>query len=438
MAAITRSSVMVKKRSSIATKSLYFFFGVIVCLGFIMEMILLSSDFLSDDYSRSVGNDLGGSSLSSSSRTIRSANSLSKPDSFERILPSTSSSFQKRQELLELAEQRHVDLDNFPNSNKDFFYKPSNAARGGGDGTEAGTSSAVVYVYHHTTRDGKEGAVVLDMLMGHAYAYHLGGVYGGSCGDGNDVLRDMENSLIRAIGMQDFIKFACPRDFETTERKKTIPQKSYIQDGTRIFTPEYLQMLQKVLKYPIIQQNTKEETNVIVVHISRGKKVTPCRRVDLHNGFKPYLPNMHYQLLIDKYSKPNQENRVMIYSQSEYSYETFDEFEDKGYELHIDEPIDQVWKAVIISDVFIMSRSSFSYVPAMMKSTAAASTAASSAASIVYTPFWFQPLRGWNIVRSDILTQSDAEFQRLKSTCPKSNDKLENFRKKKITSTIKR
>mmetsp|Transcript_44067 Transcript_44067/g.47722 ORF Transcript_44067/g.47722 Transcript_44067/m.47722 type:complete len:179 (+) Transcript_44067:94-630(+) len=42
MAVIRRSSVMVKKRSKIATKLLYFFFGVIVCLGL---MILLTSDF---------------------------------------------------------------------------------------------------------------------------------------------------------------------------------------------------------------------------------------------------------------------------------------------------------------------------------------------------------------------------------------------------------
>jgi len=36
---------------------------------------------------------------------------------------------------------------------------------------------------------------------------------------------------------------------------------------------------------------------------------------------------------------------------------------------------------------------------------------------IVYTPFWYQPIRGWDIVRKDIQEQSDAELQRLKSTC---------------------
>jgi len=126
------------------------------------------------------------------------------------------------------------------------------------------------------------------------------------------------------------------------------------------------------------------------------------------------------QLLINKYSKPDHENKVIIYSQSE-SFENFDEFREKGYELHIDEAISDVWKAVLTSDVFIMSRSSFSFVPAMLSG---------DSTTVVYTPFWDQPIRGWDIVRKDIEAQSDAEFQRLKSTC-KKNDKMEMLMKKK-------
>ena len=131
---------------------------------------------------------------------------------------------------------------------------------------------------------------------------------------------------------------------------------------------------------------------------------------------------MFKQLLIDKYSKPDHENKVIIYSQSE-SFEKFDEFREKGYELHIDEPISDVWKAVLTSDVFIMSRSSFSFVPAMVSG---------DSTTVVYTPFWDQPLRGWNIVRKDIQTQSDVEVQRLKSTC-KNNNKMEKYLKKKVS-----
>jgi len=289
----------------------------------------------------------------------------------------------------------------FPKSNEDYFRNPSVSLE------------KKVYMFHHTLSSptGTEGAVVLDMLLGHVYAFHQGGIYSGSCGEGNDVGREPENSIITAIGLQNFLQFACPRDLETKDRKKVIPGKSYIEDGTRAFTPEYIDLLRSVIKYPK-KRESQRKTNIIVVHMSRGKKFTPCRN-KLHRDFEPYLPNKHYQLLINKYLKDGYENKVIIYSQSE-SYEKFDEFREKGYELHIDEVVSDVWKAVLISDVFIMSRSSFSFVPAMV---------AGNSTTVVYTPFWDQPIRGWNIVRKDIQAQSDAELQRLKSTC-KKNDKL--------------
>lgn len=283
---------------------------------------------------------------------------------------------------------------NFPNSNEEYFHNPFVSIE------------KKIYTYHHTLRasNGKEGAVVLDMLLAHVYAYHQGEIYGGSCGEGNDVGREPENSLIRTIGLEDFLQFACPRDFKTMDRKKVTPGKSYIQDGTRAFTPEYIDLLKGVVKYPKKQQD--ENTNIIVVHISRGKKITPCRKVP-YKDFEPYLPNKHYQLLINKYSKPDHDNKVIIFSQSS-SFEKFDEFSEKGYELHIDEDISDVWSTALLSDVFIMSRSSFSFVPAMV---------AKDSTKVVYTPFWYQPIRGWDVVRHDIQAQSDAEFQRLKSTC---------------------
>merc|ERR1712176_1485592 len=140
--------------------------------------------------------------------------------------------------------------------------------------------------------------------------------------------------------------------------------------------------------------------------MSRGKKFTPCKKKP-HRGFEPYLPNQHYQLLVNKYMKDVYENKVIIYSQSA-SYEKFDDFREKGYELHIDQAITDVWRAVMVSDVFIMSRSAFSFVPALV---------ANPDTKVVYTPFWHQGLRGWEIVRKDILGQSDAELKRLKSTC---------------------
>jgi len=284
----------------------------------------------------------------------------------------------------------------FPNSNEEYFHNPSM------------DRPKKVYTYHHTiaTPDGTEGSVILDMLLGHAYAYHNGGIYGGSCGDGNDVLRGPETALIKTVGLQDFLQFACPRDFKTSERKKVLPSRNYLEDGTRAFTPEYVDLLRSVVTYPERPKNPK--ANTIVVHIRRGGKHIPCKKKKYHD-FEPYLPNKHYQLLIDKYSKDGYDNEVIIYTQSS-SHESFDEFKEKGYQLHIDENLSDVWKSVLRSDVFIMSRSSFSFVPAML---------ATNETKVVYTPYWEQPIRGWDIVRKDIRSQSDAELERLKSGCPK-------------------
>lgn len=261
------------------------------------------------------------------------------------------------------------------------------------------------YIYHQTTSRGREGTVILDMLMGHVYAFHQGAIYGGSCGAGNDVGRVPEYSLIRTIGLEDFLQFACPRDLDTSYRKSVIPGRSFVQDGTRAFTPEYMALLKSVIKYPKKQESQKKK-NVIVVHMSRGRKFTPCKKFQ-HNGYDMYLPNKHYQLLIDKYRKKDRENQVIIFSQSE-SYEKFDEFRERGYELHIDEATTDVWKAVLTSDVFIMSRSSFSFVPAMV---------ANDSTKIVYTQYWEPPIRGWDHVNKEIQEESDAEFLRLKRTC---------------------
>ena len=67
----------------------------------------------------------------------------------------------------------------FPHANEEYFYNPT-----------PGTTKKI-YIHHHTPGlpDKSEGAIILDMLLGHVYAYKTGGIYGGSCGGGNDVLR---------------------------------------------------------------------------------------------------------------------------------------------------------------------------------------------------------------------------------------------------------
>jgi hypothetical protein len=121
-------------------------------------------------------------------------------------------------------------------------------------------------------------------------------------------------------------------------------------------------------------------------------------------------------MLIDKYMKPNA--KVVIYSQ-ENSFESLDEFREKGYEMHVEEAIEDVWRAAMTADVFIMSRSDFSLVPAIV-----------TKATAVYTPYWEKPLRGWNVVGNDIMDQTKTELDRIKATCPKIESRMDKLRKK--------
>jgi hypothetical protein len=167
------------------------------------------------------------------------------------------------------------------NENVDPFYPKEVSTR------------QLAYLFHHTPSDrqGKEGHVILDMLMGHAYAFHQRRIYGGSCGGGNDVGRDPERKLIKAIGLEGVLNFACPGEIKNKIRQKEIPSKSYVEDGIRSMTPEYVDLLKSVVKYP----ERTDNTYTIVVHIRRDK-TTPCRKQ--YKDYDPYLPNKHYQVCV--------------------------------------------------------------------------------------------------------------------------------------------
>jgi hypothetical protein len=152
-------------------------------------------------------------------------------------------------------------------------------------------SKDLQYLFHHTPSDraGKEAHIILDMMMGHAYVFHQKNLYGGSCGSGNDVGRDPERSLLKAIGLDHVLRFACPGDIKNKMRQKEIPSKTYQKDGARSLTPEYMELLRRAMHYP----ERQDDTYTIAVHIRRNK-ITPCRRP--FQEYDPYLPNKHYQV----------------------------------------------------------------------------------------------------------------------------------------------
>ena len=223
-----------------------------------------------------------------------------------------------------------------------------------------------------------------EMIMAHAYIYHQNATYGGCCGSQTLKIKDHEQ-LINALGLKDILRFKCPRDFKNSDkhtRRSVIPRghckficmilkKScvkYILDFLKLsclllssdissdvhntWTPDYVDYLRSLITYP----PKLHHGFTIVVHMLRGN-TSPCK--EKTKGFNSYLPNLHYQTLIDKYMKPGA--RVIIFTSAK-SFEDLNEFRKKGYEIRTDTSLKDTWKEYVTADVFIMSRSEFSYV----------------------------------------------------------------------------
>jgi hypothetical protein len=250
------------------------------------------------------------------------------------------------------------------------------------------------HMMFHKYNKGKSGQVVEEMLMGHAYIFHQNATYGGCCGT-KTVKMAAHEELLSAIGLRDVLRFKCPNDFENDHktRRSVIPREHYASEDVRIWTPEYVDYLRSLLVYPPKQH--KEYT--IVVHLLRGD-TSPCK--PMQDGYYRYLPNSHYQTLIDKYMQPGA--RVIIYT-SPKSFEDLSDFRRRGYEVITDAPLKDTWKDFVTADVLIMSRSDFTMVPAMI-----------AKGKVIYTPFWHHSLRRWKRVNKEIMVQTMEETERLR------------------------
>lgn len=257
-------------------------------------------------------------------------------------------------------------------------------------------------VWSHARSD-RSGAVIQDMLMCHAYAFQHNMVYAGACAQNWTIppfqgKRGAHELLLRSMGLSKVFKLDCPQDPKAT----VLDDWVYRANDTAIFTSDYIHHLQSLIDYPNSTTNDYCPQR-IVVHIRRGD-VSPCLKPTF--GFHRYLPNQHYLRLIDQYNTGNNNSCVIIYSES-ISFEPFDDFRKRGYEVVLGGSVDNVWQGILSSDVAILSRSSFSFVPAVL-----------SKGAIVYTPFWHDPLPHWHVVDEAILNETLVESLRLNVMCP--------------------
>lgn len=112
------------------------------------------------------------------------------------------------------------------------------------------------------------------------------------------------------------------------------------------------------------------------VHIRRGD----VKRDNLMR----YMPNSYYVETIKKIQQVFPNVVVSIFSES-ISSESFDEFRDLGCRLFLDADLQFTWKAMIFSDILVMSKGSFAYVPALYNNN-----------FVIYYPAWYPKLSHWH------------------------------------------
>lgn len=248
------------------------------------------------------------------------------------------------------------------------------------------------YIY---SRPDRSGATIYGMLEAHAFSYFnnrplLGTCFSRSEDDPKFYFKTNHERLITAIGLDNELRFECPVNNESQ-----FLQISFIQNNPTggIVRPEYLQYLRSKAKYPT---NT---TRGAVIHIRRGD-INPCIRGGRSN-FR-YLPNLYYKLVIEKYIPPG--INITIYSEHR-SFEPWTDWSNfsRSIDLKIDTDITGVWQHMMTADFLVMSKSSFSVIPAMLNRHG----------KVIHTSFWHRPVDGWIAVSQDILNQTQLELSRL-------------------------
>jgi hypothetical protein len=276
-------------------------------------------------------------------------------------------------------------------------------------------SSSSLY-FHHARAD-RSGAVLEDMLLAHAHSFYNNLTYGGACATEPLPHRASHDQLIRLLGLQHILKFACPAAVAAVGENAS--SSSFVSGrhgdppmhrrfNTRIFRPEWLAVVRgehvrhrTFVSPPPTPRQSGTRTESVVIHIRRGD-VSLCDPVTADR----YLPNQHYVSLIESLLRNRMGDGGVPLSIEVYSEE---HSEPEGWEgllqqispivdhhrlsLYVNASASLAWSRMIQADVLVLSKSSFSFVPAIF----------TAAKEVLYTPFWLDPLPNWTIVDENLM-----------------------------------
>ena len=270
-------------------------------------------------------------------------------------------------------------------------------------------------------RSDRYGSVIHDMLHAHAYCFQNSCKFGGACVESKKSRAASRSpvtmKLIQFLGLEVELPQACPSSSDTNSYgNREIYLTNYGSD--KLFTTEWIRHIQSLRNTTMDNKHKKQwiqqhvdynddddspslsQQQQVAVYIRRGD-VGPCTMFG--NNKSRYLPNSYYLRVLEQYvlSTHNINTvNVTVYTESRSRGENYDIFHKRGYNLALDYSITDVWNAIMIADYVILSRSSFSYVPAVFNLRG----------QILYTDFWHLPLPGWVRINQTWINQADQEM----------------------------
>jgi len=258
--------------------------------------------------------------------------------------------------------------------------------------------------YFSKFRSDRSGAGIKNMLYAHAFAHGMakekkGSRYGGSCieeirwfGRERDYERlygllGARRELIAALGLEDELPLACPSSQALADGRAEYLPLDFFNNVT--FTSEWKTHIQEKSSFGPHQAKPKSANGYlkVAVHVRRGD----IRPNQMHNDiYKRYLPNQYYLDILDFFLpsrcqgslKDTASTRsdtqmpicnVTIFTES-LSFEKTTAFSQRGYEVDLDSGLPQIWNDFTTADVLVLSRSSFSFVPALVNPNLVVST----------------------------------------------------------------
>jgi hypothetical protein len=267
--------------------------------------------------------------------------------------------------------------------------------------------------FYSPARRDRSGAAILDRLLCHAFSWAEGVTYGGACeenvaseggADASTHEQQQQALLVQSLGLAEELPLACPTDRSGILLK----HEDYFAQDTAVLTEDWLAHMRRSVGVglPSTSLKTVVDPWQVAVHIRRGD-VTPCTE------FERYLPNAYYLAVLDHYlpklrdSTTQRPVQVTIYSDTE-NHEAWDVFVYRGYRLELGTNLTDAWYAMRTADVLVLSKSSFSLVPALWNPN-----------TVLYTPFWHAPLSSWTTVDAHLVRVAGGQAELLRRrACP--------------------